>query len=50
MLQTEHRSGIHNSIKAIMAASGARACWSEIKDRLNPRFCAFIEDLTRSSP
>jgi len=45
MLYTEHWPGIRNSIKAIMAAPGAQACWSEIKNRLNPEFRAFIDGL-----
>jgi hypothetical protein len=45
MLQTEHWSGIRNSIKAILAPTGARVCWSEIKNRLNPEFRAFIDSL-----
>jgi hypothetical protein len=44
-LYTEHWSGIRESIKAIMAAPGARTCWSEIKDRLNPEFRVFIGGL-----
>jgi hypothetical protein len=43
LLQTEHWSGIRESIKAIMAPPGARECLSEIKNRLNPEFRAFIE-------
>ena len=45
MLHTEHWSGIRNSIKAILAPPGARVCWSEIKNRLNPEFRAFIDSL-----
>ncbi len=45
MLQTEHWSGIRDSIKAILAPPGARACWSEIKSRLNPDFRAFVDSL-----
>jgi hypothetical protein len=45
LLQTEHWSGIRNSIKAIVAAPGARDCWSEIKNLLNPEFRAFIDTL-----
>jgi hypothetical protein len=45
MLYTEHWSGLRESIKAIMAPPGARTCWSEIKDRLNPEFRVFISGL-----
>ena len=45
MLYTEHWPGMRNGIKAIMAAPGAQACWSEIKNRLNPEFRAFIDGL-----
>jgi hypothetical protein len=45
MLQTEHWSGIRNSIKAIVTPAGAQACWSEIKHRLNPEFRKFIDEL-----
>jgi hypothetical protein len=45
LLQTEHWSRIRDSIKAIVAPPGARDCWSEIKNRLNPRFRAFIDTL-----
>ena len=45
MLYTEHWSGIRDSIKAIMTAPGAQACWIEIKNRLNPEFRAFIDEL-----
>ena len=45
MLYTEHWPGIRDSIKAIMAAPGAQACWSEIKNRLNPEFRVFIDGL-----
>jgi hypothetical protein len=45
LLQTEHWSGIRDSIKAILAPPGARDCWSTIKTRLNPEFRAFIDTL-----
>ena len=45
MLYTEHWSGIRESIKTIMAPPGARTCWSEIKNRLNPEFRVFIDRL-----
>jgi hypothetical protein len=45
MLYSEHWPGIRNSIKAIIATPGAQACWSEIKNRLNPEFRAFIDGL-----
>jgi hypothetical protein len=44
-LHTQHWSGIRESIKTIMATPGARACWSEIKNRVNPEFRAFIDGL-----
>jgi hypothetical protein len=50
MLHNHHWSGIRNSIKAVMAAPGTRICWSEIKNRLNPEFCDFIEELTAEQP
>lgn len=45
MLYTEQWSGIRDSIKAILAPPGARVCWSEIQNRVNPEFRAFIESL-----
>jgi hypothetical protein len=45
LLHTEHWSGIRDSIKAIVASPGARTCWSEIKNRLNPEFRVFIDRL-----
>jgi hypothetical protein len=45
MLYAEHWSGIRESIKAIIAPPGARACLSEIKGRLNPEFSAFTSEL-----
>jgi hypothetical protein len=45
MLQTQHWSGIRDSIKAIIASPGAQTCWGEIKNRLNPEFRAFIDEL-----
>jgi hypothetical protein len=45
MLQTQHWSGIRDSIKAIIALPGAQTCWGEIKNRLNPEFRAFIDEL-----
>jgi hypothetical protein len=50
MLHNHHWSGIRNSIKAVMAAPGTRVCWSEIKNRLNPEFCAFIDELIAEQP
>ena len=44
-LHSQHWSGIRESIKTIMATPGARACWSEIKNRVNPEFRAFIDGL-----
>ena len=45
VLTGEHWSGIRTSIKAILAPPGARACWSEIQDRLNPEFRGFVASL-----
>jgi hypothetical protein len=45
MLYTEHWSGIRESIKTIMAPPGARTCWSEMRNRLNPEFRVFIDGL-----
>ncbi len=45
LLQSEHWSGIRESIKAIVAPPGARDCWGAIKGRLNPEFRAFIDKL-----
>jgi hypothetical protein len=44
-LHAPHWSGIRESIKAVMASPGARACWSEIRNRHNPHFRAFIDEL-----
>ncbi len=45
MLQTQHWSGIRDSIKAIITPPGARACWGEIKNRVNPEFRTFVDGL-----
>ena len=45
VLASEHWSGIRTSIKTIVSPPGARACWSEIKDRLNPQFRVFVDSL-----
>ena len=45
LLHAKHWSGIRESVKEIMAPPGARICWSEIKDRLNPEFRSFISGL-----
>ena len=45
LLNSEHWSGIRNSIKAILEPPGARACWLQIADRLNPDFRAFVASL-----
>ena len=42
VLTGEHWVGIRNSIKKILAPPGARACWNEIEDRLNPQFRTFV--------
>jgi hypothetical protein len=45
LLQSDHWSGIRESIRAIVDPTGARECWSTIKSRLNPEFRAFIDRL-----
>jgi len=45
MLNNEHWSGIRNSIEAILAPPGAQSCWSEMKNRFNPEFRAFVDSL-----
>ena len=45
MLQNEHWFGIRDSVKAILGPPGARDCWNEIKNRLNPKFRDFIDTL-----
>jgi hypothetical protein len=45
VLTNEHWSGIRTSIKAILSPPGARACWAEIQDRLNPQFRSYVETL-----
>lgn len=45
VLNGEHWSGIRTSIKTILDPPGARSCWREIQDRLNPEFRGFVESL-----
>ena len=45
LLRTEHWSGIRDSIKTTLKPPGARACWSEIRSRLNPDFRSFVDSL-----
>lgn len=45
VLTSEHWSGIRTSIRTILSPPGARACWLEIQDRLNPEFRIFVETL-----
>jgi len=45
LLASERWPGIRNSIRDVMTPPGARACWSEIEDRLNPEFRIFIQAL-----
>ena len=45
VLLTEHWSGIRDSIKTILSPPGARLCWGEIKNRVNPEFRAFVDSL-----
>jgi len=47
MLHSDHWFGIRNSIKTIVSPPGARDCWNEIKDRLNPKFASFIGSLIK---
>jgi hypothetical protein len=44
-LHERHWYGIRESTKAVMAAPGARTCWTEIRNRFNPQFAAFIDGL-----
>ena len=48
MLENRHWSGIRESVKNILGTPGARACWAEIRNRLNPTFCDFIDTLIAS--
>ena len=50
MLRTLHWSGIRESIKGNLEPPGARVCWSEIKNRFNPRFRAFVDALIAEKP
>lgn len=45
VLGSEHWSGIRNSIKLILAPPGARSCWAEIQNRVNPEFREFVQAL-----
>jgi hypothetical protein len=45
LLVGEHWAGIRNSIESILAPPGARACWSEIENRMNPDFRAFVASI-----
>jgi hypothetical protein len=45
LLETDHWSGIRESVKAIVTPPGARDCWSTIKSRMNPEFRAFVDTL-----
>jgi hypothetical protein len=44
-LHGAHWQGIRESITAIMSSPGARVCWGQIRDRLNPQFGAFIDGI-----
>lgn len=46
-LHARHWSGIRASAKAVMASPGARSCWTEIRDRFNPEFAAFVDELSQ---
>jgi len=45
MLESEHWSGIRNSIKAVLTPPGTRICWGEVKTRFNPEFSDYIDKL-----
>ena len=45
MLAAEHWAGIRNSLHDVIAAPGAKLCWSGLKDRVNPKFRDFLDDL-----
>jgi hypothetical protein len=48
MLNSDHWSGIRNSIKTIVVQPGVRRCWMEIRTRFNPTFARFIDSLIAS--
>lgn len=49
MLHTRQWSGIRDSIAAIVTPPGAQACWRDIRNRLNPDFRRFVDDLIAQS-
>ena len=46
-LHARHWSGIRESAKAVMALPGAQSCWPEIRDRFNPEFSDFVNELAK---
>jgi hypothetical protein len=50
MLRDRHWTGIRASIDWVMSWPGARTCWTEIRQRFNPQFAAFIDELSADSP
>ena len=47
-LRDKHWVGIRASIDWVLSSPGARASWNEIKERFNPQFSAFIDELNAS--
>jgi hypothetical protein len=45
ILDSDHWSGILNSITAVLTPPGARDCWNGMKNRINPEFRDFIDKL-----
>jgi hypothetical protein len=41
-----HWVGIRASIEWVMSSPGARSSWKDIKNRFNPRFATFIDELS----
>lgn len=50
VLTADHWVGIRNSLLAVMDPPGARACWAEIRTRLNPDFRLFVDQLLGEQP
>lgn len=44
-LNEQHWFGIRESTRAVMESFGARACWSQIRNRFNPQFAGFVDEL-----
>lgn len=47
-LRDTHWAGIRAGIQWVMSSPGAHASWNEIRDRFNPQFSAFIDELNAS--